>query len=1438
MGTGKGKSAKRGSGQKKPKSLAADLPELFTRLRSGAANVAGVTYQVALSAMLLAAGRAGTVAGLPVRAVIPEYLEDVDCQLADGSRLLVQSKERGPGAATIANAELAEIAAHAAQALKLSDEPEADGPGTPRARLAVVTNGSFGSSLPVTGWTQTLDEALTVQPSGAAVRQNLLTALRAKLKDLGLDAGLAPLVVERTHLVRQDAPAQATASLLEAGLGLHPAVADLLRARLLADLSDVAARQRQTTFDTAETRTVNDLDAMAAQLMQEVSVESLEEALRVGVCAPLNFLTPAREDPRIFYAGVSVAPGHIAAGLDVVRPHECQQVLKGLAERGHVVITGPSGSGKSALLWRCARLVEAGPRLLQVLRVENADDVELLIRHVQRARPSGENRIVVCIDDVGRARTGAWADARDRLLALPGVTVMAAARQEDLTPALSRGAVLVDATLTSSAAREVYEAVQASGTSVQMAREEAVARAEGLLMEFLALVTTGRRLREVLAEQVARLDDAQRDVEREVLRLVCAAHALGFETSAEALPAALKRPRAEVERALHRLVGEHMLLGTGDGGLRGLHDLRTEVLLELLHEHGLPPLGSTFAAAVLALAPASRPQALRRAATRVARACTRGLEAMDATTRLTRVHFALKPLASCIADQLREPAGALASAPEEGGAALGAASLLEVADRIDTIAHVYASLPLADAVRPPHVDRVMLLRLAWMASGGMDISELPPNPIQVLAPLLPQRSQQAGQVAGAAVGSDGLVRLLSAAPLADAVRLAGAAETLISLTAEQATEAYQRLIPALPHPPGCSPGVPADLRAQLTASLASLAGLRGADVAAAFGDVTLRAVDAVASDPYGRDVDVSFMPAEELRATATDSLARPWTYSPDLACTARMVSYARRPETPVPASAYAPEKGGDPQSENSQVVRLIRRLFDACPEVDLIHAELWQANDRPQQVQGVTDSVKTILAGVLRRARDTGRHVALHAVAVEADGNESWTRRCRAQAELVLDLLALFEKLPARLRPRDTMPARQEWMAKVQRVHEAAVALPPRPADPAAPLSPAQAETVTYAAADDDASLLEAAEQDTAKKALIHLASCLSQVANSAGNAQRLRGAGSRLLDAVPDLERAREQGAPVYSGIGDTLPVQLITVVARAAKLLSAVDEPAVVQALGQGLGDRGRLETVVDMALEQVLQTALQAAKEVLGRAGITVDGSAFVAEPTPLAPWLDRQVVMAVPVEHWPQTQEALRAWTADQRSSTGVRCRIACVPVEDNEVLPFGSSVLPYGTVWPLEEDRLHALANGLGLRMRGRNVQAALTQPVLDLRAYSYDLVRRAHRPQEWAPDPVHPTPPDQIAAAFARDQAGVLAQREDPEALPLREQYRLIAVQTLLDVCDLVAAEDGHNPGLAAGLSTLDVANPQIPQEYPAVARLDFALTAAIEADHDQPPST
>jgi hypothetical protein len=918
---GSGRSGRvRGAQGSKSRGVPSNLEELFAQLRSGAANVAGVDFQVSLSVMLLSAGRAGNVVGLPVVAVSPERFEDIDCYLADGSRLLVQSKERGPGARDIAAAELAEILAHAALAIRLNDEatgvPESrsgldgafghvgdDGPaGT---RLAVVTNGEFGSSLPTTTWTTTLDTALTGHPSGPEVRETLLMALKQKLEDSGLGSELAPVLLTRTHLIQvQENLGQAAASLLEAGLGLHPTLASLLRARLQCDLAALAAAQRQATFTTAASRTTADLDVMAARLAQEVDVGSLDEAVAAGVCEPLDFLASSPEDASGFYEGVSVLPSHIAAGLDVLRPQESRQVLDGLVDRRQVVIAGPSGSGKSALLWRCARLIEAGPRLLRVLRVATSADAQLLVRHVARTLPSQQNKIVVCVDDLGRARTAAWAEARDRLMELAGVEIMAAARREDLTPALSRGAVLVDATLTHSAADQVYQAVQAAAVPLVMAREEAVARSGGLLMEFLALATTGRRLREVLAEQVAELGKPERRLDRQVLRLVCAAHVLGFEAPADTLPLAMNQDPEALEEAFGRLAGEHLVTGTRTSGWRGLHDLRTEVLLDLLHSTGQPTIASTFAAAIMALAPAARGQALRRAAVRIAKACTESTADLEAQVRLAAIHYALRPLAQCIAAQLRDCMPATSFQEAVGDTAVRAAALLEAADRLDSVAYVYAVLPVIEQARNPEIDAATLFWVVRMHADGVDFSAIPGLAhVEELGRTLPQRTEEAARAAGAALNPEELVRLLCGTELDVAVRVAEAAEGLISLTAMQATVVYQHHVPVLPDPPGSDPGTSADQRAQLTGSLAVLAQLRGKSVAAAFGDIERRAADAVASDPYGCRVEVSFSPLDVLDQNPS-SLARSWAYAGDQACTICVVSHARLAGTPAPPSAY------------------------------------------------------------------------------------------------------------------------------------------------------------------------------------------------------------------------------------------------------------------------------------------------------------------------------------------------------------------------------------------------------------------------------------------------------------------------------------------------------------------------------------------------------
>ncbi|WP_433917367.1 hypothetical protein OIE50_50875 [Streptomyces canus] len=1431
-------------------SLSVDpLATLYERLRTGAANVAGVTFQTAVSAMLLAAGRAGSVPGLAVEAVRPEGLEDVDCRLADGSTLFVQCKERGVGARSIAAAELAEILVHGVRALVLSDPdssaPGPDGlrglsgwasgaaPGTALARLAIVTNGRFGSSLPETGWTRTLDQVLADWPEGESTLACIVAAVERQLVAAGLPATLATELISRVHLVQtREHLGHFTRVLLESGLELHPALAELLRTRLVCDLSEVAAAQRETTLGTAIWRTGQDLEAMAARLCREVDVESLQEAVRAGLCEPVDFLTHPPQDARRFYDGVSVRPGHIAAGLDVLRPVETDHALDGLTERGHVVFAGPSGSGKSALLWRCARLLEGGPQLVRVLRVATPAEAELLVRHVIRAQPSAQSRVLVCVDDLGRPHMAAWAAARERLLEHPGVLVLAAARREDLTPELSLGAALVSVALSELTAEQIYRAVQDSGIPTVLAREEAVARADGLLMEFIALATTGRRLREVLSDQITGLRTPQRRLDRTVLRLVCAAHTLGVEVAADALPAVVGQPADLVGDALERLADEHLVVNEEGIGWKGLHDLRTQVLLQLLHTSPPPTLAATYAETALVLPVAARPAALRRAASHIATAAaTAQTDDLPGDERLAGLQQALRPLSHAIANQLR---ACVTDPTWDVSAAAHAAGLLETADRLDTLAHLHAALPLVERQCPPTLEAPTLLWMAltW-ADRELDIEEL--QWVKELGQRLPARSDDLGRMAAGGLSPDALTRLLLDADLATAVRLSEAAEQLVGLNHQQAALIYERHLPPCRRLPGEDQDlVQADRRAQLTASLTTLAELRGADVTAVFGDTEQRAVDAVASDPYGCRVSV------EIRATtiedAQTSLQRSWSYDTGRLCVITAVAFARLDGTdPVP-SAYPRRIEKDLASDSAQTNLLARRLFDACPEADVVDVQLWRPHRQPQRIHGtdVSNGHRTLSAGVLLRERDTSRNVALQAAAADSVSSQHWTERCQAQALLAGQLLELLEEFPARVGPYLGARISREWRQRLELAHQAAVAMPPRPAPPEPVMSTAQAALLTMSASDEDQTKRSAARQDPARAAFITIASALSQAAEGhiTGNHQKVRGAAARLFDVLPELEEASHQGAPVFSGIGDTLPPRLTATTLSVAKLLSAVEEPQVVAALHRGAKRLDLISPAVDSVLQTALDDSLRAVTDMLHQAGADPARTAACTDPDPAPAWRDQQLVIAVPLDQWPTALEGIRAWSNEQREAAKARCRMSLVAVEDGEVLPIGMHVHGiYGEALPLTPERFPDFAEALGLPLRTNDMQTAVRDAVDQLTAYSYALVRRAHRTPGWSADPHQPPPPEVTAAEFAGAHSSLLEQAESSTPLSEREQARIRAAVALFELCQLVTEENGTGPGLAAGLAALDPHHLVLPDDNPAVEVADNALAAAIEAD-------
>jgi hypothetical protein len=755
-----------------------------------------------------------------------------------------------------------------------------------------------------------------------------------------------------------------------------------------------------------------------------------------------------------------------------------------------------------------------------------------------------------------------------------------------------------------------------------------------------------------------------------------------------------------------------------------------------------------------------------------------------------------------------------------------AAGLLEAADRLDTVAYVHAVLPLLEQHRPPTLDVTALAFMVYsVAVDGLTFDIQGLQGMVQLARLLPQRSSLCVRIVGDALPPAMLARLAAAADVTAAVRLCEAAENTHTLTPNQASAVYRALIPALPHPPGAGLDVEmADRRAQLTATLASLAQLRGPALADALGGPTARAEDAVASDPYGCHVEVELRPTEPVPDVAAN-LARDDTYDAEHMLVIRAVAFARTDDE-MPAGAYRPQPGEDPASVNAQVVRLARRLFDACPEADLINAELWAPNRRPVHVLDHEQGVKNLRAGVLPRARRTARSVAFQAAVAEAVSAENWTTRLRSQAELARELVSRLQELPAHLRPIQNRRRRVEWAARVEQAAARIAALPGRPAERQAVLGTAQTTTLAHTAADLDE---EMRAKDHARATLDLLAGVLVQVARGLDDHTALRGAGLRIAEVPEGLARAREQGAPHFAGVGDTLPGTLDTLASFHARLLTGLGQTELDRAFRSSI-DMQELDRVLTSLAQKVSEHDRQVVLHRLSAAGVTAE-AVISPDPGPIPPWQDQRAIVLVGLDDWVTVVATLQEWTETDRATDGISGKVIVLAVADRTMMPMGLHMFgAHGKVLPLPDDELADISTALALPLHTPDVGAALAQPSRQLIEFSYEQVRQVSRDPAWHPPPGRAIAPQRIADEVSARFAAVLADTDSQE-VETSEDHAAVAARAMLALCEVVSAEDGRESGLAQQLADIDITALTTQEAGSAAYLFNLAHATALQAD-------
>lgn len=975
---------KAGTG-KAAKPLRAEMPldDLWTDLRQGARNVAGVTWQVAVSVHLLVLSRAGD---LPFVSVTPEGFEDLDCTSADGARTYVQTKETAAGEGRLAAADVGDALKHA------EDGARGD-------QIVLVTDGDLGSGLGFTGW----DEFLSGQPAGA------VDDVVAALKSRGLDEAASRDVVARSKVVRLPWRLRdLTEQRLAAATGAHPAVAAFAFDRLCAAIAASAADQRGTSLGNARSHVLADVDAAVAAVQSAVDVDGLDAAVAAGVCAPADFLVRSGLTAGQFFAGVDGTPAHIAAGLDVPRPGLVEEVRSASALERYALLVGPSGSGKSVLLWRAARDAVPGARVVMVRRVRTAGDADALVRHVALMRPSQAAPVVVAADNLGRPVMSGWPDAASGLRDTAGVVLIGACRAEDFGPRLVFGQTrLVEPVLDDATAQAIAANVDAAGGPLAMTADEAAARSGGLLMEFLALLTTGARLEQVLAVQADELRRPGRELQRDAARLLTAAHSTGLGLDADRLGEALARddPSAAGD-ALAVLRDEHVVVEDGSTW-RGLHELRSTTLARLLHESPPPTLAATFARTIGLLDPPEAGWLLRRVAER-------------------------DP-----ADLPAATAAAALAIGRNGVSAADAAVLLEGAERADNAVYARACLPILESALRPGTTVHQIAMMAYpvrnqgtvFSTTGSPELDGPFAAVEAIGRSLPARPATTAKTVAAGIGPERLRALALAADLPGTVRLLEAGAGLLPVTAALARE----LLDA--HAPDDGP----DLWARLVEALH--AALPEGERAGALGGVPERAAAVAQADPTAVAVDVD--PAGDKAALTV--LLPPQAPAGDL-----LVWDSAPPE-------------GRRDLANDTAVAAARRLASACPELTTVEVVTVTPSGRPFRIGDFEPGHKVMARkDALPDRAGVRRNVGFQSALRRLTAAESWTAALRQQIAVGAELADLVAEAPARLSARDNAGRRRAWTARAAAAVVAVSGLAARP------VAPAVDPGVSHARADDD----------------------------------------------------------------------------------------------------------------------------------------------------------------------------------------------------------------------------------------------------------------------------------------------------------------------------------------------------------------------------------
>lgn len=547
------------------------LDNLIRQRTGGAVNVRGVRVQILYTLHCALRAHASGAEWT----VTPEGLEDVDVTVngvAEHVQVKTSKNRWAPH--------------HMKDALRSISEAAQASVGDPTRTFAVVVAGDANDGVCAIAARQDLPDSERAAPDAT---------LAKLLRKVGADAALAAHLARTLEVVIIDSDAledDLNRDVVEA-FDAHPSSAPVVVQALAAFVLD-RARSR-TPFRAA------DLTQAYVSVADGQAAASAFEARGRALIAPIDWTPPP--SPDAFVDGRGTRPGHVALGLDAVRPKWLGRIGEVLDATRLCVVRAPSGQGKSALAYRYAFDHWDADSALALQACATPEDAAQVVDYLRARADLGLSTTLLV--DGADWRLQYWptvaAAARDR-----GIPVLATVRVEDwrrfaagsaVDLATSVGdavsgpladAAIVEPRLDLDEAQALFRLAKKHNRlhgSVRSA-EDAYERVgePALLMEYLYLLTHGELLRHRLRGQIRVLQQNKEDAHLAVLRRASFAHACGVPVPAAAL--LVGRPE-DPQRVLAQVDGEYVRVRDHD--VDELHRVRSEHLAALLHEGAPAP---------------------------------------------------------------------------------------------------------------------------------------------------------------------------------------------------------------------------------------------------------------------------------------------------------------------------------------------------------------------------------------------------------------------------------------------------------------------------------------------------------------------------------------------------------------------------------------------------------------------------------------------------------------------------------------------------------------------------------------------------------------------------------------------------------------------------------------------------------------------------------